>query len=204
MKHASDQELLTQVRQANSQAFDELYQRCWKPLYVHAFKKTGDKDEAFDLVQDVFVTFWDKRKQLPEITTSPQFYLRGMLIHKIARYFRDRGFKEAHEKNFAAFLRQEGIADREVPALNNPHLDIEETVAAVHSSIESMPQRMRKIFQLNKFDHLSIAEIAEALNLSPQTVKNQLGTAISRIKKEVTLHHFTPEQLLLVYWLIKP
>lgn len=199
----SDHELLSRIRQSDALAFNQLYTQNWKNLYIYALKKTGEQDDACDLVQDTFIECWDARHQIPELTVPLRFYLHGILTHKIARYFRDQSFKEKHEENFGLFLKQEFESIKTGVNLDQHPYDIERAIDEIQNGVAAMPKRMREIFELNKFEHLSIAEIAENLHLSPQTVKNQLNIALSRLKREIKIERLSPEQFLLLLWLIK-
>jgi RNA polymerase sigma-70 factor (ECF subfamily) len=60
---------------------------------------------------------------------------------------------------------------------------------------------MKEIYVLSKEQQLTIADIAVLLKISPQTVKNQLHTALERIREELRkqqLHQFLFCELYLV------
>lgn len=185
MKTLSDHELVELIKTSNYKAFNELHCRSWKFLYHLALKKTGSQEDAFDLVQDLFLEIWEKRLFLPVIVAPVIYYFRAILIFKLARFFRTQGFKDKHEKNFEEFLK----SDLSSLQLSNPsdlqeeELKKEGLLQLVNSLIEEMPNKMKEVFLLSRSGKYSILELAEMLDLSPQTVKNQISNALSKLRK---------------------
>jgi len=56
---------------------------------------------------------------------------------------------------------------------------------AVRSALADLPPRRREVFSLARFHGLSYAEIAETLDVSPQTVANQMSAALSTLRKQL-------------------
>jgi RNA polymerase sigma factor (sigma-70 family) len=67
-------------------------------------------------------------------------------------------------------------------------LSFEEIYHRIEVVVEKLPPRQREIFKLSRFGHLSAQEIAEKLQLSPQTVHNKIHQSLTFIKAE--LKHF--------------
>lgn len=178
LKVYSEQELWQLVQQRHQPAFDELYYRCVASLLQTAFQKTNDRHLADDLVQDLFIWIWE---HAPAVPWSKGFnvaaYLHTALRHKIYNHYHRRLKAQAiiidiqHTANTCHNLQQQ--------------LEYREVVAAVHAEINSLPGEMKKIFQLSRNENKSITEIADTLSLSKQTVKNQLGIAMKRLRSSV-------------------
>lgn len=172
--------ILNRIKNSDTDAFSLLYEGEWKSLYTLAFQKTGNKDDAADLVQTVFTDFWDSRKRIPEINCV-RAYLRGIMVHKIARYFRTKGFSQKHIENFKIFS---GETEKENEfILKESERNKTEMLDFVSRQIDSLPDKMKEIFVLSCSREYSVTEIAEIFNLSPQTVKNQVSNALSRIRR---------------------
>ncbi|MFT2010532.1 RNA polymerase sigma factor [Pontibacter sp. 13R65] len=183
-----DQELFLLIKQTDYEAFDELYNRYWKSLFVTASKKTGCEDDAMDLVQDLFVEFWNKREST-EITSSLSSYLFSSLYYKIFHLFKVKGLQEKHIRNFIEFMPQADQAFSADPAsVHETEEQYEQLQQIINQAIEEMPDKMRQVFQMTRSGDMSIAEVARCLNISPQTVKNQAGSAIQRLRKVVKEH----------------
>lgn len=57
-----------------------------------------------------------------------------------------------------------------------------ETAASIGQAIEKLPEKCRLIFKMNRFDHLTYAEIAEVLEVSVKTVETQMGRALHALR----------------------
>ena len=88
----TDQELIFLLKQREELAFTEIYRRHWHVLYLHAWKMLNDKDEAKDMVQDLYFAFWEKSGAL-DIKTNLKGYLYRGLKNKILNYIRSKNTK---------------------------------------------------------------------------------------------------------------
>ena len=64
MKKVDEDELISLIQKGNIRAFDEFYKRNWQPLYQIAYRSTLSVDDSKDLVQNVFINFWNTRESL--------------------------------------------------------------------------------------------------------------------------------------------
>ena len=204
MQELSDNELFELIKRSSYPAYNELYRRHWKYIYGIAYKKTLDKDDAFDLTQNVFMEFYDKREKLV-INLPLKNFLRTAIIYKLAKYFRTRGFQERHYLNFQQFLSQAQEAESLLDSLEikEAEMKFEEMVELVYQAIDEMPEKMKEVFLMSRSEQYSITEIADKLNISPQTVKNQVSKALSRIRVVAETQKVPVTQLLILLWLTK-
>ncbi|WP_205503782.1 RNA polymerase sigma factor [Rufibacter psychrotolerans] len=195
-----EQTLLQQIRRGDDEAFDELYNRYWKKLYAAAIKKVGCKEDAMDLVQDLFVEFWNKRDKVL-ITSSLSTYLISSLYYKAFHHFRSKGVQDKHIRIFQEFTQQ-STQQEYAPGSVSQHefeVEFEQLQVIINQAIQEMPEKMRNVFQMMRSGERSVAEVAVALNISPQTVKNQTGTAMQRLRKAVQEHAYElPVSMLLI------
>jgi RNA polymerase sigma-70 factor (family 1) len=205
MKEIADSELLELTKQSSYPAFNELYQRYWKYIYTIAFKKLGDKDDAADLTQNVFMEFYHKRESLV-INIPIKNYLRTAILFKLSNYFRTKGFQEKHYLNFQQFFQQSQNSDSSFDILTarENELEFEEMVELIYRTIDEMPEKMKEIFLMSRSEQHSIADIAEKLGLSPQTIKNQISKAFARIRGAAAKTNLTVTQVVILVWLTQP
>ncbi|WP_442588452.1 RNA polymerase sigma factor [Pedobacter sp. AW31-3R] len=170
----SDTGLIDKVKNNHTSAFEEIFKRYWEPLYVFAFKKLKDEDDAKDVVQNVFINFWQRSATL-EITDTLEKYLfsavRYELLHKISQSIKQ-------QKKITHYYNE--VIPNFMAALDP--LQQKELMAAIEQQIAALPDRLKEIYRLSKEENLSIKEIAMRLNISEQTVKNQLSTALKKLR----------------------
>ena len=203
MESLSEYELFELIQASSYPAFNELYKRSWKLLFSIAHRKTGSREDAFDLVQNVFMEFYDKREKLV-INIPVKDYLRKSLLFKLSNYFRTQGFQEKHYRNFEIFMQDGGAATDNLSDLDltDAEQDYQDMVDLIYQTIDEMPERMRQIFITSRTGNYSIAEMAEKFNLSPQTVKNQISNAFVKIRRSVDNQGYTAVQISFVIWLM--
>lgn len=203
MKQFTDGDLIAMIRNSDHDAFDELHGRFWHSLFTITYKKIGDEEEAYDLLQEMFIELWEKRQTI-SFTNEVKNWLRNRLWFKIAIYFRNKGFKEKHRENFMLFLKSEEapVFAMDSIEVKEADSDYEDILQMINGCIEDMPDRMKEIFLLSKTDNHSVKEIAEKLNISPKTVKVQLERATSRLRKVADVNNLSAVQILFILWLI--
>lgn len=188
--HRSENDLLESIRLGDRAAFEQLFEQYWELLYQLAAQKTGDDSEAEDMVQELFVELW--RRETPVVlTTSLQTYLVSCLYYKVLYHFRQKGFREKHYAAFARFSA-EHTADMDSPAFETAYAELREVVDAV---VSRMPEQMRTVFLLKHYQGQPVNRIAEQLDISPETVKSHLKTAMGRLRK--ASEHYPKTVLLL-------
>lgn len=176
--------------------FEQFYNRYWKLLYTTAFAKTGDHADSVDIVQELFIHLWENRVNL-QVRESMEAYLLTSLRNRILNHFRNNGVREKVREDYARFV--DALVSNKVMLTDDEPLR-QLTEEAVQKAVEQLPEKMKYILVQNKFHQKSIQQLAEELNIAPQTVKNQLTKALHRIEYLLRQHHAKEITfLLLVY-----
>jgi RNA polymerase sigma factor (sigma-70 family) len=176
----TDQSLITALQNDDPSAFQVLFNRYWKDLYRSAYTRLKDQSEAEDIVQDIFTDIWERRYTL-DIATSLAGYLQNALKFKIIRML---SRADLHKKAVEHLLYR--MTEMETTILDVLVIaDVEQTLS---HAISLFPENMRKIFVLRGEDY-SIREIAEALGLAEQTVKNNMTESLRRLKVVLSEKH---------------
>jgi RNA polymerase sigma-70 factor (ECF subfamily) len=169
-----------QVQAGDADSFKELFDRYWDLLSKLAAKKTGDTDNAEDMVQELFIDIWNRKKAIL-LTTSLRTYLVSCLYLKIFKYFRQKGFQQKHQDDFYKFI-QTGDATTPVDTkeFEDEYGNLQEIIA---QTVALMPNQMKTVFSLKHYKGYTTAEIAGQLDISPESVKTHLKHAMSRLRK---------------------
>jgi RNA polymerase sigma-70 factor (ECF subfamily) len=169
----SDGVILERLRTGSHEAYAILFQRYWKTCFDLAYRKTGDEQEALDIVQNLFIYLWEKRTELPPELHLPA-YLATAVKNRVINWYRQQQKSTAGKEALLQLLhtRNESPASSEYYALQQEWF----------SAVDTLPDRMKEIYLLRHQQELSILEISRKLNLRPQSVKNQLSIAIHRVR----------------------
>lgn len=177
LHHLHEKLLLESLKADSQQAFDEIYRRHARDLFVRAYHKTGVKEISEDIIQDIFTGLWMKRSQI-EVRQSLGAYLQGVLDNKIVDYYRKACTQMKHIDRLIELFDQPEISP-------DDKLAYKEQESAVHTYISGLSEKMRDIFLLSRYEQLSSDEISRRLNLSNQTVRNQISKALKILREKM-------------------
>lgn len=174
-----DEELTGFLKQGEAAAFKEIYQRYNTLLYLYAYRKLRDKEEAKDVVQEVFIALWDSHPNF-ELKTFLSGYLYKSVLNRVLNVFKHK----AIVRNYAEI--NEVYVD--VDSTETDFLIREKDIATIiEREIASMPPKMREIYELKTKSYLSTKAIAEQLGISDLTVSTQLKRAAKHLKTRLGL-----------------
>jgi RNA polymerase sigma-70 factor (family 1) len=186
----TDEQLTALVKNGDAQAFAEIYNRYAESLAGFAASKLYSLDDARDILHDMFVKLWENREQL-HVTSTLQSYLFAIIRHRIIDKIRKNITREEY-----AFLAQSLTAVYDAGI--DKQVEAKELQQNINKSLDELSPRVKEIYKLSRGEGLSNHEIAERLNLSEQTVKNQLSSALKHLRGslgEIGIAAFT------VWWL---
>ncbi|WP_166670640.1 RNA polymerase sigma factor [Olivibacter sp. XZL3] len=174
--NGSDQELLRALSLGDEEAFHALFDRHWKKLFSFIYRFTKDEDQTKDILQDVFLYIWN-RKHLLYAEESFLPYLNKVAKSNIMMSFR----KDKIKLNGIDILMERLSRLEET----DDQLMLKETQHVVDQELHKMPHNMRLCFILSRYEEKSIHDIANELNLSEQTVKNNISEALRRLRSSL-------------------
>lgn len=166
--------LLEALKAGDQQAFTSIYHTHWEALYTVAFRGLKSEEEAKDVVHDLFLTLWQKRDSLL-ISTSLVAYLLTALKNRLYNQLAARQVRKNHRNDLTQPITSAEESTEQLVAQA-------EILSLLNTATAGMPARMREVFLLSRQDGLTTEAIAARLNLSEQTVKNQITTALKRIR----------------------
>ncbi|WP_342331382.1 RNA polymerase sigma-70 factor [Pedobacter sp. FW305-3-2-15-E-R2A2] len=170
----SDQELVTLLKNGNQAAFTEIYDRYWRIMYGHVYKMLLDEEESKDVIQELFSSLWINSDRIPD-QLNLSGYLYVMAKNKVLNLIRKNKFQTAYLNSLAKFIN-------EASTVTMDELNERDLAAAIEREIQSLPPRMKQVFELSRKENLSYKEIAERLGTSEETVKKQVHNSIKAIK----------------------
>lgn len=174
--YISDDRLISAIRKEDHQAFDELFQKYGSTLFSFVMSILKEKYLAEEAVQDIFLKIWEKRKDL-DPALSFKSYLFTIALNATKKIYRKKLQEVKYKQNIALGLYVDQVSDVDFFEYKN-------LIEFIDRIIDRLPPSRREIFILSKKDGLKNTEIATRLNISEQTVKNQLVTAMKFLRSE--------------------
>ncbi|MBC7912689.1 MAG: RNA polymerase sigma-70 factor [Pyrinomonadaceae bacterium] len=169
----TDSELWNAVREDNELAFTTLFDRYWERLFNTSYHYSKDREESEEIVHDIFLSLWNRRKSL-EIITIENFLIKAV------RY-------QIYKKTRAIKLLQTHLVPEHEASLseqNNGWLKAtdQDLLTELNIYLNQLPKRCKEIFQMSRLHQLSNQEIATQLGISKRTVENQITVALKYLR----------------------
>lgn len=177
----TDNELFAAIAKDNEQAFEHFFFRYNTKVYYFILHIVGSEAIAEELTQDVFLQLWLKRPVLSEIC-NPGNYLFVIAKNRSL----DQLDKMAHERKLK---EHELLKEPSFSAEADEKILYTESLSLLVLAVKSLPVQQQVVYQLSREYGLSRNDIADKLQISPNTVKNHLGAAIRNIQKYLALNN---------------
>ena len=170
-------DLLDRVRSGDECAFEELYKMYKDPATRFCNSIIKDLEESENLIQEVFIKVWDKKEKInPELNFNS--YLFTIIRNRVYDYF-----KEVKKNDFVKERYWQNIVE-----VQKEESELKEArILQVGEAIKGLTQKRRAIIKLNYEEGKSYEEIASIMNISKNTVKNQLVKAKQIIRAQVNM-----------------
>lgn len=171
----SDADLWSLIVNDNCRAFTVLFDRYWFKLYKTAQKYINNDTACEEVVHDLFLNIWNRRKFL--VIKNFEHYLKAATRYQVYSYHNK--LKVEH------ILYLENIDEDKSFQATNAGVDkirSAELESLLEQELKILPERCREIFLLSRKDYLSNQEIAERLNISKRTVENQITIALKHLR----------------------
>ena len=176
MQLVNDNLLLQQLKEGSADAFSEIYNKYWKKIYMLAYDRLKDTKQSQDIVQDIFISLWERRENLD--IQNLNAYLHSSVRYNVYKLVAANKVKDEFYDLSEILSSPSSAADHRI--VSNELMTIYQTL------IEGMPPQRQKIFKMRHEENLKTRVIAEKLNLSQKTVQNQLLSSYQNIRSLLT------------------
>ena len=177
MKQLPDDILIASLQKGDEQAFRVIYERYWQKLYMLCFYYATGREEAEDIVAEIFLSLWNNRDGI--VIDHLEHYLV-----KAAKYKSLKSIDHQQRRNrkiYSLTRRGDGYYVEE----NSPGstLETKELSGQIRKSLEALPPKTQRIFLLNRENGLTYEEIAGQEGVSVKTVEYHVSKALKTLGK---------------------
>ncbi len=179
-----DHILVEAVKASDHLAFKTLYYRYFEALFRFLWRQTNNEELAKDLLQELFGRVWKNRAHLdPQQPIKSYLYRIGhnLVIDHRRQNAHPVDSLEAHPEIEPAYSADEPF----------------ELQDKIQAAINALPEPVRLVFAMNRFDGVKYAEIAKVLNVSVKTVEARMSKALAMLRER--LAPFLTISLLYIY-----
>ncbi len=175
----AEKQYIRQLKSHSVVAFEALYNMYYSKLFAYCLQWTKSHEDAKEIVQDVFTKLWLNREQIKEENTL-MFYIFKIAKNQLINRYR---------QNLQSPIFEEYVQYTNVLKISGNTTDApimyDDFCRKVEGIKRQLPVTQQKIFDSSIIDQKSNKEIAQELNLSEQTVRNQLSIALKKFRQQL-------------------
>lgn len=164
------------MKDSDNEAFTAIYNRYWESLLTTVYRILGDQETARDIVQNIFISLWHKRRET-EIK-----YLKAYLL-QAGRF---AVYKEIRQrKNDESFYQRLAYITMEI--VTEEPLLLKEQKRLLEQLLADLPEHCKETFRLSREENLTYKQIAEKQGISEKTVEKRISTCLAAIRSGLTV-----------------
>ena len=173
-QNLNDYELTALLKDGDRGAFTEIYNRYHWLLHIHAYKWMRNREEAKDIIHELFSNIWSKHQTL-SFEPNLSAYLYASTRNRIFNLVSRKKIESSYITSLETFINQ-GECVTDYLVRENQLKEI------IEKEIEAMPPKMRTVFELSRKQNLTHKQIAEKLDISEQTVRKHVQHALHTLR----------------------
>ncbi|HRP55479.1 RNA polymerase sigma-70 factor [Agriterribacter sp.] len=171
-----DHTIFERLARGDEEAFGVVVHTLYKKLFLFTVSLVRSENEADDIMQEVFLKIWLHRSSLTAIE-NPFGWICRIIANTASNHLRSSIRRELNSHRFNSQLAHAEEIEGGI--------DAKFTQSLIDEAVSLLPPKRKLVFLLNKKEGLSRKEIAERLNISEHTVRNQLAEAIQFIRERL-------------------
>jgi RNA polymerase sigma-70 factor (ECF subfamily) len=169
----------SKINNDDIKAFEDVFKSHYTKLTLFANKFLNDINVSEEIVSESLTYLWEKRESIV-FSSSITGYLYKMVQNRSMNYLKHQKI----ENEYVNYLIRNKLID-ELPEHDVDPYQEKEMVQQIRIAIDSLPEKCRQVFIMSRFEYLKNKEIAERLNISPNTVERQITIALDKLRKSL-------------------
>lgn len=184
-----ESELIEKIKNGDRSAFRELVEANKKNVYYLAFDLCGNREDAEDISQEVFVKAFrsiDSFRGESKIST----WLYTITVNSCFSMKRKLGYKVKNRTDEITEFADKSAELQETSSFADPESQTDAHYLKKHikTAMEKLSPRERSVFTLRYFNELAFVEIVEIMKINPSTVRSLNFRALKKLKKELSFY----------------
>jgi RNA polymerase sigma-70 factor (family 1) len=169
--------LLEKLKADDKTAFSYIFSAYYKDLVLFASTFTNDINTSEEIVQNVFVKFWENR-QFISIDKSLKSYLLKTVQNKSIDWLRHLKIRDKYQIDLIQHL---DLVENDT----ENYMLTSELEQSIEKAISQLPEEIAEAFKMSRYDDLKYHEIAEKLNVSVRTIEVRIGKALNLLREQL-------------------
>lgn len=182
---STDADLMAHLAAGNPAAMDLLYDRYNRPVYSFAYRMLADREQAEELLQEVFLRAWRRCSRFSDTRGSLISWLlsitHNMAIDELRKQQRRPRKAESAEPDVLLGTLQDTAVPVETQAI------LADRQQMVRAALAELPDNQRTVLELGYFSGLTQREISEQLNVPLGTIKTRMRLGLRKLQDSVDI-----------------
>ena len=173
-----DSQFWVAVQENDPFAFERIFRKYYKALCGYVLGILGDEGQAEDVVQEVFIYFWEHREEL-KVENSLRAYVYTSVRHRALKLLQKQALIQKHSSKLTEFV--------EYMLSTEYTFEEEKAISKMKEVLQELPQQCLKVFLMSNLEEKKYSEIADELGISINTVKSHITKAYRMIRQQIPL-----------------
>lgn len=175
----TDAELVSLLKGGNQKAFEEIYNRYWYKLFCVAYYETGSREDAEELVHDLFESIWNKRGQ--GHINHLKSYLVVSIKHLVTNYIKSK----ITQRRYQEYLILHELYQTES---TDATINFSDLSKAVDEVMKKLPEKTCAVFKMSRFENKPVKDIARQLSLSEKAVEYHITKSLKVLQGQLKIY----------------
>ncbi|MEM1336687.1 MAG: sigma-70 family RNA polymerase sigma factor [Bacteroidota bacterium] len=162
---------------STEEGYEKLYNKFFEKMHSIAYAKTNSNEIAENLVQEIFLSIWERKNKLV-FKESAERYLMRALSSKIIDHYRAKAIRQKH-------LEAEKLKSSQTLATTEENLEFGELEVRLKLLVNELPEKSQKIFKLSREFGMTNRDISKHLAIPERTISTHLSKTISHLKSHL-------------------
>ena len=169
----TDEQLVIALSESSKRAFEEIYDRYWYKLFCISFHQIGSKEEAEELVHDLFESLWKKRSEttINHLSSYLVIAMKYLIVNHVKSKITWRKYQE-----YVLLNKMHEISTTE------ENIQFNDLSEAIDKAMKKLPEKTSRVFQLSRFENQSVKSIAKELHISEKAVEYHITRSLKVLK----------------------
>lgn len=175
----TDEQLVIALSESNKRAFEEIYDRYWYKLFCISFHQIGSKEEAEELVHDLFESLWKKRSEstINHLSSYLVIAMKYLIVNHVKSKITWRKYQE-----YVLLNKMHEISTTE------ENIQFNDLSEAIDKAMKKLPEKTSRVFQLSRFENQSVKSIAKELHISEKAVEYHITRSLKVLKDNLSAY----------------
>lgn len=173
------------LAEGHPEAMDLLYDRYHRPIFSFALRMLGDREQAEELLQEVYLRAWRRATRFTDARGSLISWLLSITHNMAIDELRKQ--QRRPQKQHAEYPHELMVSLRDESISMDSHAILTERREAVRIAINELPPPQREVLELAYFNGLTQREISDLLDVPLGTIKTRMRLALRKLQESADL-----------------